>query len=337
MGRRLLAALLAALPVLPAGAAQGGPLRLSARRGPHDDPGVVVISGGGAPGIARVWFGAEESPALAPWQGEGLSVVVPQGPAGKRVPVLAETGDGAVRRAGRFAYEGAIARGRSRARMSGELGCFEETGRRATFVGAATVSTVRRLPGGGFLYRYDFRNTLKGTVTVRWETLAPLGFTGGLGFFLASGERIRLARESEAPPVLVRGIATASALPGCSALDPEGDGGSWTSDAFLSSDELPAVAAVEGVAAAPVSASIVELSWQPAGGPAPDAYEVVARGVLDPIDFDAPPVDHDFRRFEVAAPATSIQLQPLPGANTLSVRALRGGVPSEAVVLTLVR
>ena len=109
-----------------ADAAPGRGLKLSSPRGGAEIPGVIAITGDDAPDVSAAWFGAAQSPAVAPWAGPGVSVAVPPGEEGRQVTVRVRFRDGRERRVGRFAYDGLIrAPRRDHATGSGR-GCWNE-------------------------------------------------------------------------------------------------------------------------------------------------------------------------------------------------------------------
>lgn len=322
---------LAVLLLVPAPAEGGSPLRVSRRFGDAADPGVLVLSGDDASRITEVWFGDRSALSLSPLEGDAMAVAVPPGDAGSSVPILLQRADGSRARAGRFRYDG-VFRGRRRtARFVDGRSCFDgrETASRRS---ATTRSTVRRRRDGEYLYTWEMRNAPGAAALVRWETLEPLGFTGGLSFFLAPGERVRFARISASPPVRVRGTVRADLGTGCDA----GEDGivTWDAPAFLPRDLVGAVEGPRAVQVGDEDGGGIRVAWllDPAGPS--DQCEVIvhAAGAGDALSGSSTLTV----RFP-AADGTAVLPFPADGVGTLSLRVLRDGVPGDAVVRGIVR
>ncbi len=326
----------------PAAGGEGGSPRLrpDVRRAPADDPGVLLLTGPGAESVRRAWFGAEESPAVLPWLGAGTTVAVPAGEPDARVPLVVEFEDGSRRRLGRFLLEGPFRGGRRSAWTGGGVTCGGATRPGARGFTASTRSRVRRERDGTYRYDYEFRSGGQGSLVLRWETLEPLGFRGGIAWYLSAGERVRMARTSESGPVVVRGDATADDLRGCAGPREDAAPGSsdhrWSSPAHLAGDLLPDMTAPGDLAVEEAGGGQALATWSAPPGGGPDAWEVVAR-YLAPGAIDGAPVHAEWAgRFPGGETRVLVPCGG-SGAATVSVRPLLRGVPGPVAVAVVPR
>jgi hypothetical protein len=254
-----------------------------------------------------------------------------------------ELADGRKRSVGRFTYQALTSRGQRLRAVGGGTGCTAPASRgREVSYNASTRSEVRRLRGGRFRYAYEATNGTADAALLTWETLQHLGTGEPFELQLVAGGTLRVTRESRSPPVLVAGSAQLSALAGC--LPGAGGPRGWTGDAFFPEDTLPPVEPVRSAELVEGENGDVTVRWEFAADETPDAVEVSTESVG--LQFDLFRGRRTWRQLLrhradarwVAAPATEYRLLlGDEGVYAITVRALRNGVRSEPVRLTLVR